>query len=104
MLRAHPVLRQARDVLSDSLGHIVCRSSFADVGMAQIVVGSDTTLYADVQGNTPLNLTCFLGREDLVNFFVENGADVNVANHFGLRPLHHAFYRQDSQMSDYLLF
>lgn len=43
-------------------------------------------------GFTPLGLACFFGQTEIVEFLIENGADVNIAsnNDFKVSPLHSA--------------
>ena len=53
----------------------------------------------DHLGNTPLHLATVTGNKDVINFFVEEDADVEAKNRLGHTPLHFLAHKNNLQLS-----
>lgn len=42
-----------------------------------------------------LILSYFLGHENIVRLLIENGADIDAQDEYGIKPLHYAVYKGD---------
>ena len=54
---------------------------------------SATQPHSDQHGLTPLHTAAFFGREDILPYIIEQGADVNAQDEYGQTPLHLALSR-----------
>ena len=57
----------------------------------------------DSNGNTPLHVGIYMSNKEVVEFFVECGADVNAKNNNGCTPLHWACQEADTGIAKYLI-
>lgn len=56
----------------------VCKTD--DVAMAKILLRGDDSIYADRQGNPPLNVACIYGRVEMTKFLISRDVNVNLAS------------------------
>jgi ankyrin repeat protein len=70
---------------------------------ACIEAGADVNAQADVGGTTALIEACALGALEIVEYLIENGADVNQADNSRKTPLMHACVRGDARVVEMLI-
>lgn len=51
------------------------------------LASGDTAMDRDAEGNTPLHYAAVGGNRDVIEFLIEQGADINATNNQGMRPM-----------------
>ncbi len=77
------------------MSEVIKASKKGDLAAVQALLESEPALVnvADGEGSTPLHYAVWKGHEELVQFLVDRGANVNAHNsnaHWGTTPLHAA--------------
>ncbi|HMQ85764.1 MAG TPA: ankyrin repeat domain-containing protein [Saprospiraceae bacterium] len=64
---------------------------------------ANVNIKEETNGNNPLALAAFYNRKDIVNLLIEHGADINIADKIGARPIFAAIKKNNVEICNILL-
>ena len=74
-----------------------------DAALAALKQGANINVLSPRGSQTPLMQSVLHGRTNMVKFFLENGADVNIGERDGYTPMHGAGFQGRTEIAELLL-
>jgi ankyrin repeat protein len=92
----------------DPRREIIKAAKSGDLGKLKALLGTDASLVhaRDSDGSTPLHCAVWKGHQEIVEFLLGAGADVNAQNsnaHWGTTPLHAAAHANQAAIAKLLI-